>query len=388
MHTRIRLVLAFALPPVLALLGCEPIVTEPNAVTVIQDSLGPAYVTAGHQAVADLRLHSDECVQTQAIGVAVRNAAGDQFDFPGAVNGVRLCPAGYHFTSQSRTFAQGTYTMFGFWQDTSGAYHNLPSVTLTVGAASSTLPPPPSPPPPPPPPTGNGPSWDPNGAWNARFSDEFDDTTVDATKWRRGWFSEGISSPVNSAETACYDSAHVTESGGSLHLELTSQSSICGGSTKPRSGALVSSNPSDGRASGGFEFTFGAIEFRAWIPPGSGNVINNWPALWTVGQDWPGAGENDVFEGLGGHACWHFHSSITDRGECPTGSYAGWHTFGAHWEPGRVRWYYDGQPVGTLTTGITSAPHYIVMDNTTGTWGGPVSTPADMQIDYVRVWQR
>src|SRR6185437_15367710 len=58
-----------------------------------------------------------------------------------------------------------------------------------------------------------------SGSWNLIFSDEFNSTALDRTKWTPGWFGSGITGPVNSSELACYDSAHVTEAGdGNLHL--------------------------------------------------------------------------------------------------------------------------------------------------------------------------
>ncbi|MCU1490376.1 MAG: hypothetical protein JWM85_1781, partial [Acidimicrobiaceae bacterium] len=65
-----------------------------------------------------------------------------------------------------------------------------------------------------------------------------------------------------------------------------------------------------------------------------------------------------------------------------------WHTYGADWEPGSVTYYYDGAPVGRVTSGITSSPMYLILnlaiDNQ---FGGRKLAPADMLVDYVRVWQ-
>ena len=47
-----------------------------------------------------------------------------------------------------------------------------------------------------------------------------------------------------------------------------------------------------------------------------------------------------------------------------------------------------GLQVGQVTTGITGAPMYLVLNNSIDpTWGGPTLVPADLQVDYVRVWQ-
>jgi beta-glucanase (GH16 family) len=168
---------------------------------------------------------------------------------------------------------------------------------------------------------------------------------------------------------------------------VTPAASTCGGKTQPYTGALLSSNPSDGRASGGFQYTYGAFETRVYIPA-SGAQVANWPAVWTDGQTWPTNGEDDIMEGLSGQTCFHFHSPSGGPGACVAGTGAGWHTFASDWEPGSVTFYYDGVQVGQITTAITSSPMYLVLSNTvSATMGGPTLAPADMQVDYLRVWQ-
>jgi beta-glucanase (GH16 family) len=61
------------------------------------------------------------------------------------------------------------------------------------------------------------------------------------------------------------------------------------------------------------------------------------------------------------------------------------------WEPGSVNWYYDGNLAGTVTSAqadITGEPMYLIanlaLDNSLG---GPISAPASLRIDYIRVWQ-
>lgn len=227
-------------------------------------------------------------------------------------------------------------------------------------------------------------------AWRLALNAQFNQPSLNQRLWTPGWFGTGITGPVNSSEDACYDSAQVTEPGdGFLHLPLLPHANTCGGSTRPYTGSLVSSNPSDGVAGHvGFQYTYGFLEVRAYVPAASPGVIANWPAIWSDGQSWPTDGENDTMEGPGGQACFHFHSPAGGPGACAAGSYAGWHTFGSDWEPGSVTYYYDGVKVGTITTGITSAPQYLILDYTQGAYGGPTVAPAAALIDYVRVWQR
>lgn len=219
------------------------------------------------------------------------------------------------------------------------------------------------------------------GNWNVIFADDFNNPGLDTTKWTAGWFGTGITGPANSAEVACYDSAQVNEPGdGYVHLNLISQQSTCKGTTRPYTGSLISTN-------GKFSYTYGYVEFRAYIPPASPGIVANWPALWSDGNNWPTDGENDTMEGLSGKGCYHFHSPLGGPGACAPGDYTGWHTFASDWEPGSVTYYYDGVKVGQITSGITSSPQYLILDNSMGTYGGPAIVPADIKVDYVRVWQ-
>jgi beta-glucanase (GH16 family)/transcriptional regulator with XRE-family HTH domain len=226
------------------------------------------------------------------------------------------------------------------------------------------------------------------GAWNVVLDSEFSGTSLDTSIWQPGWFGSGTTGPVNTLEAACYSSSNVLFPGdGSVHLRVTASPSTCKGKTEPYTGALLSSNPHDGRASGGFEYRYGAIEARVHIPASSGSQVADWPAVWTDGQSWPATGEDDIMEGLSGKACFHFHSTVGASGTCVKGSYTGWHTFASDWEPGSVTYYYDGVKVGQITTGITASPMYILLDNTVMSGSGALATPADVQVAYVRVWQ-
>ena len=219
----------------------------------------------------------------------------------------------------------------------------------------------------------------PPGDWNLIFSDEFNGTALDSTKWTPGWFGTGITGPVNAEELACYDSTHVRAAGdGNLHLLLDATPNTCKGKSMPYTGALVSSN-------GLFQYAYGYVEFHVYAPASSPGQMANWPATWSNGQSWPGDGENDTMEGLGGPACYHFHSPAGGPGTCARGDFTGWHTFASDWEPGVVTYFYDGNQVGQITSGITSAPQYLVLEYTLN--GSNVATvPTEMLIDYVRVW--
>jgi beta-glucanase (GH16 family) len=225
------------------------------------------------------------------------------------------------------------------------------------------------------------------GNWILKFDDEFNGTSLDTAKWSTGWYGSGITPPVSSQEEDCYDPAQVAEGGGVLDLTLIKKSENCGISDSVYATGLVSTM-------GKFSFTYGFVEARVWLPSVLGNPgeAANWPGVWADGRNWPEDGEIDIAEGIGGQVCAHFHDAASPQGigvgggtGCPGGMYTGgWHTFAVNWEPGIITYYYDGVDIGSVTSGVTSAPMFIVLDYAAGS---PVQAPAIMKIDYVRVWQ-
>jgi beta-glucanase (GH16 family) len=227
------------------------------------------------------------------------------------------------------------------------------------------------------------------GDWKLTFDDEFSGTSLDTAKWSTGWYGSGITPPIDSAEKDCYDPAQVSEGGGTIGLTLIRKSEDCGVSDQAYTTGVVTTR-------GKFNFTYGFIEARVWLPavPGNPSEAANWPDVWADGQSWPEDGEIDIAEGLGGDVCAHFHGPDNPIGVgaggptqtgCPDGTYAGgWHVFGADWEPGIVTYYYDGADIGSVTSGITSAPMFLILSYASG---DPYQAPATMTVDYMRVWQ-
>jgi hypothetical protein len=235
-----------------------------------------------------------------------------------------------------------------------------------------------------------------NGAsgWGTPVLDsEFTGSTPPAP-WDVGWFMAG--SPYGSTVTStstnvmgdCDSANNVTMPGdGTLHLAVTNTPSSCvTNGNEPATGAVIQTDPKDGRPSGGFQYAYGFAEIRAYLP-GSGSTIDNWPAIWGNGQNWPVDGEDDIMEGFGS-PYYHFHYlGCTDQceGGIVLGNFTGWHTFASDWEPGSITYYYDGVKVGQETSGITSAPMYLTLSN--DIQSGATAVPSAVQIQYVRVWQ-
>ena len=63
------------------------------------------------------------------------------------------------------------------------------------------------------------------GNWSLIFSDEFDGTTLDISKWRANWLGgsdTATTPPINSAELSCYNPANVLVRNGILTLTAVS----------------------------------------------------------------------------------------------------------------------------------------------------------------------
>jgi beta-glucanase (GH16 family) len=227
------------------------------------------------------------------------------------------------------------------------------------------------------------------GTWKLILNAPFTGSALNTSLWQPGWFGTGVTGPINGNELACYSPANVSLGDGTLDLRVTASSSMCEGVQRPYTGALLSTNPDDRRIPGGFQYTYGAVQARVYIPPAGVNLAD-WPAVITLGQHWPEDGEDDILENLEGTACSHFHSPLNvfeGLGTCDEYLTPGWHTVASDWEPGSVTWYYDGAEIGKVTEGVTSAPMYLVIVNTVSVKGQAVTKPDTMRVAYVRVWQ-
>jgi beta-glucanase (GH16 family) len=226
------------------------------------------------------------------------------------------------------------------------------------------------------------------GNWRLVLDSEFNGKHLPAG-WKAGWLAGGVTPPTNVLEDDCYSPRNVTFPGdGTVHLSVTAVSSVCRGVWRPFTGALINTDPDDGRGSG-FQYTYGVLQARVYLPEHRSGVAD-WPAVWADGQDWPQDGEDDVIEGLYGQACYHFHylsrsGQQTGPGNCAPRFRSGWHTVASDWQKGSVTYYYDGRRVGSIRSGITSEPMFLILDYT-ATTDSP--TPDSMRVSYVRVWQK
>lgn len=155
---------------------------------------------------------------------------------------------------------------------------------------------------------------------------------------------------------------------------------------------------------------YGYFEIRAKVPCGRGL----WPAIWTLPEqagEWPDSGEIDIMEYVGFDSK-RFHATVhsgaynnllkNQVGEklkvktaCKT-----FHTHSLLWTPKNIEIALNGKPYFSYKNDGQSEgswpfdrPHHLIMNIAVGgTWGGKKGIskrafPAQMQVDYVRVYQ-
>ena len=273
-----------------------------------------------------------------------------------------------------------------------------------------------------------------SNAWTLVWNDEFDGDEVDRTKWDfdigngfydyknhawvPGWGNEEL-------QYYTADPANVFVQDSMLHIRAIKESLHGCGYTSAR----LKTRRRDGTAL--FSQRYGKFEFRAKVPHGKGM----WPALWMLPQDdayggWAASGEIDVMEIVGEQpteclGSIHFGSTfpkrqlVTHVHEIPGGSTVGdFHVYAVEWEPDEIRWLLDGETwaiqrfwwscskqrggKGILPRSAADLnpwpapfdqPFYILMNiavggNFPGVPNAQTQFPAEMVIDYVRVYER
>lgn len=235
------------------------------------------------------------------------------------------------------------------------------------------------------------------------WSDEFDGTTLDLTKWTP---QIGDGCDINlcgwgNNELEYYRAENAVVSNGTLKI-IAKQESFQG--RNYTSARLRTINKGD--------WTYGRFEARMKLPTAQGM----WPAFWMLSTDeayggWPQSGEMDIMELVGkepdrAHGTIHYgnpypnNSSQSASFQLNSGTFSDdFHTFALEWEPGVIRWYVDDYLFATKTSADV-APlrwpfdqrfHLLLNLAVGGNWpGNPNSSttfPQTMEVDYVRVYE-
>ena len=238
------------------------------------------------------------------------------------------------------------------------------------------------------------------------WSDEFDGTEVDTTKWSFQ-IGDACDLPVGCGwgnfELQWYRKENATVSDGNLTISAKEESFMGANYTSVRMRTL-----------GKGDWTFGRFEMRAILPEGQGL----WPAFWLLFSEetyggWAASGEIDIME-LTGDEPETIFGTIHYGGEFPANTFTGsdftlpsgkfsddFHVFAVEWEYGEIRWFVDDSLYATQTQwfstgGIFPAPfdhnmHILLNVAVGGTLPGPPDAttvfPQTMVVDYVRVFQ-
>ncbi len=216
------------------------------------------------------------------------------------------------------------------------------------------------------------------------FSDEFDGIRLDQSKWLDS-YPDGVRTHSNNEQQYYATDGYKLQGG---KLVFIAQRRTRG--KMPYTSGMVSSY-------GKFAQKYGRFEICARFPKGKGL----WPAFWLLpaSKAWPP--EIDVLEILGHDlTCVYFtnHWRATTAGTINVQGQlrgidfsAGFHTFTLDWKPDVLVWSVDGVERYRTREHVPQEPMYVLANLAVGgNWPGfpDASTPfpAQMEIDYIRVW--
>ena len=242
------------------------------------------------------------------------------------------------------------------------------------------------------------------------WSDEFDGTSVDDSKWSYdlgdgcqispdlcGWGNNELQYYTNREE-------NVRVSDGLLRITARKESPLYLNQHQYTSTRMVTKNKGDWR--------YGRLDIRAKLPVGQGL----WPAIWMLSTDntygdWPRSGEIDIMENIGsepdrifgtihyGHDGWRFTSEGITKEAGPNFSEE-FHVFSLLWNEDCIMMMVDGEPFSGPFSRSTTLPttwpfdqkfhlllNVAVGGNLPGNPTPATQFPQAMEVDYVRVFQ-
>jgi len=244
-----------------------------------------------------------------------------------------------------------------------------------------------------------------NPNWKLVWSDEFDGSSVDTTKWGFEIDGKGGGNGEMEYYTDKPENAHI-ENGHLLITAIKDGTDANGKKHKFTSARMTTK--------GKFSWKYGRFEARIKVPTGKGV----WPAFWLMPEDavyggWASSGELDIMEEVGDKPNtafgtihygdkWPRNVHTGDKYILPSGILADdWHVYAVEWEEGVIRWYIDGNLYETQTKWYTKAApfpapfdqkFFIILNFAVGgAWPGKPSAdtpfPQTMDVDYVHVYQ-
>jgi beta-glucanase (GH16 family) len=235
-------------------------------------------------------------------------------------------------------------------------------------------------------------------AWNLTFSDDFDGSSLDATKW-----ANRLPGPRNDAINTA---DAVSVGGGALTITTYTDNGT-------HYTGMIGSQSKFEQAYGYFEarlkFHTSPGQWSAfWLtsPTYDGNVGN--PALYgteidVVEHRAVNVNDNDVTHRYVSSVHWdgygadHKQDSITYTARPGLGNDS-WHTYGLRWSPAGYEFYYDDTLQWTVTDAVSAHPEYMILSSEVrdagwaghipaGGYGSLATSVTNMQVDYVHVYQ-
>jgi beta-glucanase (GH16 family) len=231
--------------------------------------------------------------------------------------------------------------------------------------------------------------------WNLAWSDEFDGSSLNTANWTAetgtgsgGWGNNELQYYTNRTQ-------NLQVTGG--NLVITAQKESYGGMNY--TSARI-------KTQGLKNFTYGKIEARIKLPSGQGL----WPAFWMLGSNittagWPDCGETDIMERVNNNAFVNGTVHWDAGGHAEYGQVSGnldfsqYHVYSVEWDAKYIKWFVDGTQFnqfyienGTGNTEEFQKPFFLLLNLAVGgNWPGApnsaTSFPAQMLVDYVRVYQ-
>lgn len=188
--------------------------------------------------------------------------------------------------------------------------------------------------------------------WVLVWSDEFDGTSIDSSKWTHEVNCDGGGNQESQCFTDSADNSFVSNG----ILNIVARPAEEGAELPYTSARLNTKNQGD--------WKYGRFEMRAKLPQGQGT----WPAFWMLPTDevyggWPKSGEIDIIEAVNlktvndagivesyVYGTLHYGKAWPDNSESgkayllpdnmnPADDF---HTYAIEWQEGEIRWYVDG----------------------------------------------
>ncbi len=251
-------------------------------------------------------------------------------------------------------------------------------------------------------------NYNPGAPWVLHWSDDFDGTSLDFSKWQ---IEVGSDFGTGELEYCTDRPQNIFLNNSVLNIQALREN--YGG--KSFTAARI-------KTYGRFATRYGKIAAKMKLPYGYGM----WPAFWMLGNNypakgWPKCGELDIMEMAGGNGTagdntvvssfhWYVTSPTYTGGGDSGSSYTfsqrladDWHIYEMNWTPTAISYLFDGIQVYSMNIGDPSGsncfnfPFFIILNLAVGGnfWNPAITNPSQvtapfpqsLQVDWVRVYK-